>query len=138
MTLLSRTARFKDNIMTVKEAITSLKATRQGADVTDAQLIEWLSSMEGYIANEILSHYPDAPEYEPFNIDTDGVMNKELLVEEPYSILYTYRLQAMVDYVNADMAQYTSSMVAYNNEYKTWMDNYNRQHTAKFVGVRVF
>lgn len=124
--------------MTVKEAITSLKATRPGADVTDAQLIEWLSSMEGYIANEILSHYPDAPEYEPFNIDTDGVLDKELLVEEPYSILYTYRLQAMVDYNNADTQRYTNSMVAYNNEYKTWMDNYNRQHTAKFVGVRVF
>lgn len=124
--------------MTVKDAINSLKATRPGADVTDAQLIEWLSATEGYIFNEILSHYEGNDEYEPFDIDTDGVMDLELTVEEPYSALYTYRLQAMVDYNNADTQRFTNSMFMYNNEYKNWMDNYNRQNMTKFVGVKVF
>lgn len=124
--------------MTVKDAINSLKATRPGADVTDAQLIEWLSATEGYIFNEILSHYSGNTEYEPFDIDTDGVMDRELTVEEPYSALYTYRLQAMVDYNNADTQRFTNSMFMYNNEYKNWMDNYNRQNMTKFVGVKVF
>lgn len=124
--------------MTVKDAINSLKATRPGADVTDAQLIEWLSDTEGYIFNEILSHYSGNTEYEPFNIDTDNVMNLELTVEAPYSALYTYRLQAMVDYTNADTQRFTNSMFMYNNEYKAWMDNYNRQNMTKFVGVKVF
>lgn len=124
--------------MTVKDAINSLKATRPGADVTDAQLIEWLSDTEGYIFNEILSHYSGNTEYVPFNIDTDNVMDLELTVEAPYSALYTYRLQAMVDYTNADTQRFTNSMFMYNNEYKAWMDNYNRQNMTKFVGVKVF
>ena len=122
--------------MTVKEAINSLKATRPGADVTDAQLIEWLSDTEGYIYNEILCHYDNEAEYEPFTINTDGVMDITLTVEAPYSILYTYRLQAMVDYTNADTQRFTNSMYMYNSEYKAWMDNYNRQHMTEFVGVR--
>lgn len=124
--------------MTVKDAINSLKATRPGADVTDAQLIEWLSDTEGYIYNEILSHYDGTGEYTPFNIDTANVMDTELTVEAPYSILYTYRLQAMVDYTNADTPRFTNSMYMYNSEYKSWMDNFNRQNTTKFVGVKVF
>ena len=122
--------------MTVKEAIVSLRATRPGADVTDAQLISWLSDIEGYIINEILVHYPDAPEYVPFNNDTDGVLEKELNVGDPYSILYTYRLQAMVDYNNHDTQNFTNSMVMYNSEYKAWMDNYNRHHKSNFVGIK--
>lgn len=124
--------------MTVKDAIRSLKATRPGADVTDAQLIEWLSDTEGYIFNEILSHYKGSPDYEPFNEDTEDVMDLELTVEAPYSRLYTYRLQAMVDYTNADTQRFTNSMYMYNNEYKNWMDNFNRQNMTRFVGVKVF
>ena len=122
--------------MTVKDAINSLKATRPGAQVTDAQLIQWLSDTEGYITNEVLSHYKGSEEYVPFDENTDGVLDIELIVEAPYSSLYTYRLQAMVDYNNADSQRFTNSMYMYNSEYKAWMDNFNRQNMTRFVGVK--
>ena len=65
-----------------------------------------------------------------------ALLEKELNVGEPYSILYTYRLQAMVDYNNHNTQNFTNSMVMYNSEYKAWMDNYNRHHKSNFVGIK--
>lgn len=123
--------------MLIKDIIASFRLTRQGTDVSDEQLVEWLSVCEGHLYDDILCHYDGYTEYVPFNINTANVMNKSLYADKPYADVYLYYLQGMVDYNNSDSARFMNSMTMYNTALQSFGDAINRKNQAKYVGIKV-
>ncbi len=120
--------------MTVSEAI-SLVDGLEPNQYTEAQKLAWLNSLDGQIFNEIiLTHeHEEGAEYTPLSLGTD-----ELLVPFPYTNIYNYWLQAMIDLENGETAKYTVQMQMFNAAYENYSHWYNRRYAPAGYTNRFF
>lgn len=98
---------------------------------TQAQKIEWLSSLDGMIKRTVIDTHEggDDIHFTPYNTETD--LDTELLVAAPYDELYIHWLESKIDYANAEYAHYNNSTMRFNDVYADFANDYNRTHMPK-------
>ena len=93
--------------------------------------INWLSEIELKIKNEIIdTHEKINDKLDKFTQYTEDDIEKDLAVEEPYSVLYVRYLSMMVDYYNAEFTRYNNSSVMFNLAYNDYANYYNRKYKS--------
>ena len=93
--------------------------------------INWLSEIELKIKNEIIdTHEKVSDKLDKFTQYTEDDVEKDLAVEEPYSVLYVRYLSMMVDYYNAEFTRYNNSSVMFNLAYNDYANYYNRKYKS--------
>ena len=114
--------------MKLNDAISAAEELRP-SEVTRAQMIRWLSALDGQIWTEIIKNYDGfTPSTMPIYGDSDEHTDTVLLVEAPYDELYVDYLVMRIDLNNADYERYNNEAVQFNTQYKAWENTYNREH----------
>ena len=120
-----------------------------------ADKIRWLSTLDGRIFEEIIMTHDDIPKHEhivwrgnPLDQDIPErhhhhkrpefepytSVNDELIAYAPYGDeLYTYYLQAMIAFNNAEVSKYNQRIVMFNSQYSMFAAHYNRTHKPRSV-----
>ena len=98
---------------------------------TQEDKIRWLSNLDGTIKNNIIDKHEgaEAVTFEGYNADTP--LETELIVPAPYDVVYTYWLQAQIDYWNQELSKYNNSITMYNTAYSEFERWYIRNHMPK-------
>lgn len=89
---------------------------------------EWINTLEGQIQREILQ-LPLEEEVIQYNYETDSAV--ELIVKEPYCIIYEDYIKAMIDYSNLEYDKYNNSITMFNNHYDDFAKWYIRNNVPK-------
>ena len=112
--------------MKIIEAINAIDALKPNG-YTQAEKIRWLSTLDGFLHQEIVVPHEGADEL-PFSAyDEDTPPETELLAQEPYGReLYLKYLEAQIDYYNGETARYNNSMTMYQAAYTAFARWYNR------------
>ncbi len=91
--------------------------------------IAFLTEIEQLIHDEIImKHVHDAAEetLPAYNKDTDP--GTELVIRDPYSMVYVYWLTSKIDLQNLEMDKYNNDRALFENAYNTMSDWYTREH----------
>lgn len=91
--------------------------------------ILFLTEIEQVIHGEIIMKHVHTVEQETkpkYDKDTDP--GTELLIPDPYSMLYVYWLMSKIDLQNLEMDKYNSDRVLFENAYENMGDWYTREH----------
>lgn len=110
--------------MTVCEAINKTKTlypNTYGEDV----LREYLYKLDLNIKQNIIDKYKEGENISLTPYDENTV----LLVDEPYTDVYVFWLQAWIDYWNGDYDKYNSSIAMYSAVYDAFAAQYHNNHT---------
>lgn len=123
--------------MTIIEAINRVDALKPNG-FTQTEKIEWLSMLDGMIKRMVIDTHEggEAIEFNGYNDDTP--MDTELLVGDPYDDIYLTWLEAKISYHNAEYAKYNNAIIRYNDIYKEFSNEYNRNHMPKGTAIRYF
>ena len=89
---------------------------------------EWINTLEGQIQREVLQ-IPPEEEIVQYTYDTNK--NTELLVKEPYCVIYEDYIKAMIDYHNLEFDKYNNSIIMFNSHYEDFAKWYIRNYTPK-------
>lgn len=89
---------------------------------------EWINTIEGQIQREVLQ-IPLEEEVVQYNYDTDS--GKELIVKEPYCVIYEDYIKAMIDYSNLEFDKYNNSITMFNSHYSDFAKWYIRNYKPK-------
>ena len=114
--------------MKLTEAITMIDALVPNS-YTDEDKIRWLSNLDGTIKKNIIDKHVGGTEvtFEGYTADTP--LETELLVPAPYDMsIYSYWLQAQIDYWNQELSKYNNSITMYNTAYSEFERWYIRNH----------
>ena len=114
--------------MTIQKALDladQLKPNMMSAPVK----IAFLSEIDQMIWTElVMTHaHTDAEETKPA-YDTDTDPGTELLIPEPYDMLYVYWLMARIDHLNQEIDKYNNDRALFDNAYEQASDWYTRTH----------
>lgn len=113
--------------MTIEAILTLVQKTKPSLQ-PDERLIEWLDECDKRIITEVISNYElsDAEEarFGAFvGYDNTTPMTQELLVPDPYSVLYRWWLEAQIDLANLEMPKYNNSTRLYKDavaDFSSW------------------
>lgn len=116
--------------MTILEAINRADTTKPNS-YTQAEKIEWLSTLDGIIKKEIIDTHEggEAIAFEGYTPDTS--LDTVLLVPAPYDDIYIRWLESRIDYANGEYGKYNNSAMAYNSAFETYSLYYNRNNMPK-------
>lgn len=121
--------------MTIQEAIAlcdELKPNHYSESVKRS----WLSKLDGQIFRELMMPRENCP-VETFMGYADAEEDTELLVPYPYAEdVYNNFLQMQIDRENGETARYNQSVTMYNNAYRAFAADYNRNHLPIPAGRR--
>lgn len=91
--------------------------------------IGWLSALDGQIFNDIIkTHAKDVNTPDEFLGYTNQDIDTELLVGFPHDDIYEAYIYAQIDFANGETERYANSSTMFNNAYKNFRADYNRQH----------
>lgn len=112
--------------MTVLDAIQRIDILKPNG-YSQEQKVEWLSTLDGIVALEIINAYKGGElfVFEPYDNQN---LTRELLIPAPYDKVYGYWLEAQIDYTSGETRRYQNSMTMYNEAYKDYARYYNRTH----------
>lgn len=116
--------------MTVNQAITRLRSIKP-TQFDDATLVGWISEVEEKIYHENTCWHEKACGMAPWSYDPVEDLDTELVIPEPYSVVYLRYLEAQVDYYNGEFVRYANSMTMYNTALSEYADWYNRTHMPR-------
>jgi hypothetical protein len=89
--------------------------------------IAYLQEIDQLIYEEILLKHEHTPEEEVMpEYDTDTPDGTELLVPDPYSMLYVYWLMSKIDLLNMELDKYNNDRALFENAYDTMSDWWTR------------
>lgn len=94
--------------------------------------VRWLSLLEGKIMSEIIGTTGFA------GYDDDTPLDTELTVSYPYDEVYTYWLEAQIDYANGEYPRYNNSMAMFNTAYSAFERYHNRTNVRKGTKLKFF
>lgn len=120
--------------MTILESINRADTTKPNS-YTQAEKIEWLSTLDGIIKKEIIDTHEvgEAIAFKGYTPDTS--LDTVLLVPAPYDDIYVRWLESRIDYANGEYGKYNNSAMAYNSAFEAYSRYYNRinmpKHTTK-------
>lgn len=114
------------NIRDVLDQVDTLKPNQ----FDEAQKIYWLSQLDRRVYLDVIETHEkdeDTPGgfagYAP-DVDQDT----ELLVQEPFSDIYRWYLEAMIDLGNGEQGKYQNSMLLFNTAWADFARDYHRKH----------
>ena len=114
--------------MTLQEALDIVDAMKP--NMMDRQLkVKYLTEIEQLIWAEILmkhAHTQEQEEKPVYNDETDP--GTELIVPDPYSMVYTYWLMSKIDIQNQEDARYNIDRAHFENAWDTLSDWWTREH----------
>lgn len=116
--------------MTLQEAIDRVNHLKPN-QYTVPDMIKWISELDGRVYHEILSHFANAPEWEPYTENTNTSI--QLLVPEPYSNIYEYYLSAMIDRWNGEYDRYNNEIDQFNEVFIAFGNRYRKTHLTNGV-----
>jgi hypothetical protein len=91
--------------------------------------IAFLQEIDQLIYKEILLKHEHTEEQEVLpEYDTDTDRGTELLVPDPYSMLYPYWLMSKIDLQNLEMDKYNNDRALFENAYNTMQDWWTRTY----------
>ena len=89
--------------------------------------IAYLQEIDQLIYEEILLKHEHTQEQEVMpEYDTDTPDGTELLVPDPYSMLYVYWLMSKIDLLNMELDKYNNDRTLFENAYDTMSDWWTR------------
>lgn len=116
--------------MTLIEAINRINILKPNT-FSQAEKVQWLSTLDGIIKNEIIDAHVGAEQVTFNGYDDDTDLATELLVKAPYDELYMFWLESKIDYWNGEYGKYNNSVQAFNDAYEAYEKYYNRTHMPK-------
>lgn len=111
--------------MTISEALAKFK-TLHPSGIEEKVLVDFLSELDGRVAEEILESADAAGMGLPYDPDSDR--NKTLLVPFPHDSIYITWLQAKTDYHNNEYDRFNNDMILFNTEWTSYANTYLRRH----------
>ena len=90
--------------------------------------ILFLTEIEQLIYEEILMKHEHEEEIEKPEYDSDTDPGTELLVPDPYSMVYVYWLMSKIDMQNLEFDKYNNDRALFENQYDTFSDYWTRGH----------
>ena len=85
--------------------------------------IRYITEIEQLIHDEIIMQQEQQPEY-----TEETAPGTELLVPDPYSMLYAYWLMSKIDMQNQEDARYNIDRAQFEQAYDTFSDWYTRNY----------
>ncbi len=119
--------------MTIRQAITQADLDRRN-DISEREKIGFLSELDMKIKNAVFDHYTDSNVPADFKGYDETAYDAELLVQEPYTDVYLYWLQAKAALANGDSEQYNNWNALFQTAYGNFFNYYNKTHTRKNSG----
>lgn len=127
--------------MTIASALAAVDALKPNA-YTAAQKIAWLDECEKRVLTEVISNHEltDAEEalygaYAGYDSLTDT--DTELLVPDPYSVLYRWWLEANIDLTNMELGKYNNSTRLYKEALSDFAGWWLRTHMPIYQATRI-
>lgn len=122
--------------MTIQEVIARVDSLKPNT-YTEEQKIKWLNNIEMTIKAEILDTHEGSEAYADFTgYNADTPLDTELIVDEPYCVLYERWIEAQIDYANGELDRYQNSFTMFNAAYSDFARYYNRTYTPHGVNFR--
>ena len=91
--------------------------------------LKFLTEIEQLIHDEIVLRHEHPAEQDAKPVYTeDSDMLTELMVPDPYSMVYVYWLMTKLDMQNQEDARYNIDRAYFENAYDTFSDYYTRTH----------
>ena len=114
--------------MTLQEALDYTDAMKP--NFMDRQLkVKYLTEIEQLIWAEIIMKHAHTEEQETKPVYTEETEpGTELMVPDPYSMVYVYWLMSKIDIQNQEDARYNIDRAHFENEYNTMSDWWTREH----------
>lgn len=114
--------------MTLQEALDYTDAMKP--NMMDRQLkVKYLTEIEQLIWGEIVMRHEHTEEQETKPVYTEETEpGTELIVPDPYSMVYVYWLMSKIDIQNQEDARYNIDRAHFENEYDTMSDWWTREH----------
>lgn len=111
-------------------------------DLSAKLKLAWLNDVERLVKEEVFGTHimpkHDAEKAAAFDGYTEETPNDtELLVQDPYSVLYVYYLEAQIARANGDVTQQQDATTLFDNMYLTYRRFINRTCMPK-TQVRAF
>ena len=98
--------------------------------------LAWLNDIERMVIDEVYATHEmstednlRAVEFKGYSEETDP--NTELLVQDPYAVLYQYYLEAQIARANGDKQQQQDATTLFDNAYLTYRRYINRMYAPK-------
>ena len=113
--------------MTIGEALAKFK-TLHPSGIDDKILVDFLSELDGRVADEILESEDPAGMGLPYKPDQDR--GKTLLAPFPYDSMYGTWLQTKTDFHNNEYDRFNNDMIQFNTEWTSYANNYLRKHSS--------
>lgn len=114
--------------ITVRGVIEKVDSIKVNA-YSETQKTDWINKIEGMVQSEILE--TDEADIITYAWDSDA--DRELIVKHPYSDLYEFYLQGMIDFYNKEISSYENSMVMFNNAYEDYSKFYKREVASQSI-----
>lgn len=115
--------------MTIQQVLNTIQTTTD-IDITDTELISYLSKIDAKIKAEIIDIHTDEKlkDWQPYTIETPK--DTELIVPDSHSNLYIYYVKAQLDYKVDEIDRYTNNMIMFNQEYAEFYKWYSRTYKS--------
>lgn len=100
--------------------------------------VSWLSDLDSMIKKEIIDTHEGAEKvnFEKYTVQTP--LTTKLLVEEPYSTIYRFYLEAQIDLANGEIDKYNNSVILYNNELEKFKNYHNRNNMPLQTNIKFY
>lgn len=123
--------------MTIIEVITDIDELKPNG-YSQAFKVQWLSELDGKVKGEIIDTHEDGEDVSFSGYNDETPTETELLIPHPYDDVYTYWLEAKIDYANGEYAKYNNSMAMFNTAYSAFERYYNREHMPNGKSFKFF
>jgi len=114
--------------MTIQTALDLADQMKPNMMKRETKLV-FLTEIEQVIHEEVIMKHVHTQEQETkpkYDGDTDP--GTELLIPDPYSMLYVYWIMSKVDLQNLEMDKYNNDRALFENAYENMGDWYTRNH----------
>jgi hypothetical protein len=114
--------------MTIQEALDQLDEMKPNM-MSRRLKMKYLTEIEQLIFDEIVMKHEHDPELVEKPVYTeDSEPGTELIIQDPYSMVYVYWLMTKVDIQTQEDARYNIDRMHFENAYNTMSDWYTREH----------
>lgn len=113
--------------MTVREAIDRADTLRPNM-VSESEKRVWLAQLDGAMRRQIHGQHEQADESSSAGADKNQEDGAVLLVQEPYTGIYSYWLMAQIDLALGELTRYNNDMMLYNMALTEYAVDYKRSH----------
>ena len=118
--------------MIIAKVIENVKRKKEGYDISDAQIIESISRIEGEIVEDVMKGREGEEAADGFaGYDADTDRNTELIAPAPYDRIYEEFAAAQIDMLYEDAQRYEMSAGAFNETLRELRRTWWRDHRQK-------